>query len=78
MTPRFLREESARFRDMAESSNCESSKQRLLTMAADFEARASAGEQVVEPASEEAASPVEVLLKPRTARRLGKESTEAV
>jgi hypothetical protein len=42
MTPRLLREEAARFREMAESTEREASKQRLLGMAADFEARAAA------------------------------------
>jgi F420-dependent methylenetetrahydromethanopterin dehydrogenase len=42
MTPRLLREEAARFRAMAETTEREASKQRLLGMAADFEARAAA------------------------------------
>ncbi len=40
MTPQFLRAEAARFREMAESSEREASRQRLLGMAADYEARA--------------------------------------
>jgi hypothetical protein len=40
MTPKFLRDEAARFRGMAESSERESSRLRLLAMATDYEARA--------------------------------------
>jgi hypothetical protein len=43
MHPNFLREEAARFRGMAESQDREASKQRLLKMAADYEAKADAG-----------------------------------
>lgn len=44
MTPKFLREEASRFRELAEGSTREASIQRLLGMAADFEARATAAE----------------------------------
>ena len=40
MTPQFLRSEAARFRDMAESTDREASRQRLLAMAVDYEAQA--------------------------------------
>jgi hypothetical protein len=41
MTPQFLRSEAARFREMAESvTDREASRQRLLAMAVDYEARA--------------------------------------
>jgi hypothetical protein len=43
MHPNFLREEAARFRGMAETQEREASKQRLLKMAADYEAKADAG-----------------------------------
>lgn len=49
MTPKFLREEAARFRGMAETAEREASKQRLLTMAIDYEAKANAADQVTEP-----------------------------
>ncbi len=42
MHPNFLREEAARFRGMAETQEREASKQRLLKMAADYEAKADA------------------------------------
>ena len=42
MTPQFLREEAARFRGMAETVDREASKLRLLKMASDYEAKASA------------------------------------
>jgi hypothetical protein len=45
MTPRFLREEAARFRDMADTSSREASKLRFLAMATDFEARAKAADE---------------------------------
>jgi hypothetical protein len=49
MTPRFLREEAARFRGMAETTDREASKLRLLTMALDYEARAKVADEVTEP-----------------------------
>jgi hypothetical protein len=55
MTPKFLRSEAARFREMADSvTDREASKQRLLNMANDYESRANAaGEaQLPEPAPE--------------------------
>jgi len=42
MTPKFLREEAARFRGMAEEQTREASKLRLLGMADDYDARATA------------------------------------
>ena len=42
MTPQFLRDEAARFRSMADTSDRASSKARLLAMAIDYEARAAA------------------------------------
>jgi hypothetical protein len=49
MTPKFLREEAARFRGMAGTADLEASKLRLLAMATDFDARATAAEEMVEP-----------------------------
>lgn len=50
MTPQFLRSEAARFREMAESTDREASRQRLLSMAADYESRATAADQMQPPA----------------------------
>jgi hypothetical protein len=47
MTPKFLREEAARFRGMAGIADLEASKTRLLAMAIDFESRASATEELI-------------------------------
>ncbi|MEI7711323.1 MAG: hypothetical protein WCI94_07815 [Rhodospirillales bacterium] len=47
MTPKFLREEASRFRGMAEEQTREASKLRLLGMAADYEARATAADGLV-------------------------------
>jgi hypothetical protein len=45
MTPQFLRSEAARFREMAEAvTDREASRQRLLAMALDYEARAVAAD----------------------------------
>lgn len=56
MTPKFLRSEAARFREMAESvTDREASRQRLLAMAVDYEARAAAAEAVHPPESPPAA-----------------------
>jgi len=58
MTPQFLRAEAARFREMAEASEREASRQRLLGMAADYEERAKTAvqtqpvEEDVEPTPE--------------------------
>ena len=48
MTPKFLREEAARFRGMAETIDREASKLRFLTMASDFDARAKAADESME------------------------------
>lgn len=45
MTPKFLRSEAARFREMAEGvTDREASRQRLLNMAIDYESRAMAAD----------------------------------
>jgi len=83
MTPQFLRSEAARFREMAEQvTDREASRQRLLGMALDYEARAAAAdavraaqpqpEPVPEPEPEqepEAAPSADEPIKPRPGRR---------
>lgn len=49
MTPKFLREEAARFRGMADTVEREASRQRLLAMAIDYEAKAKAADEIPEP-----------------------------
>lgn len=50
MTPQFLRSEAARFREMAEAADREASRQRLLAMALDYEARAAEADKSQPPA----------------------------
>ena len=49
MTPQFLRHEAARFRGMAEDADREATKERFLTMAADYEARAGVANEMTDP-----------------------------
>jgi hypothetical protein len=56
MDPKFLREEAARFRDMAEAQDREASKRRLLNMAADYETKAEAADKLTDASSAEATS----------------------
>jgi hypothetical protein len=49
MTPQFLRSEAERFRDMAESTDREASRRRLLAMAVDYEAQAEQAEKLQPP-----------------------------
>ncbi len=60
MTPQFLRAEAARFRGMAEVTEREASKQRLLAMALDYESKAETADGLAEP---QPADPIK--LKPR-------------
>jgi hypothetical protein len=53
MDARFLRDEAARFRGMADDADRESTKHRLLAMAADYEARARVANELAEPNSGE-------------------------
>ena len=54
MTPQFLRSEAARFREMAEAvTDREASRQRLLNMATDYEARANAADEARSTAPEQ-------------------------
>ena len=57
MTPQFLRSEAARFRDMAESTDREASRQRLLAMAVDYEAQAKQAEKLQPPEQMQSAEP---------------------
>ncbi len=80
MTPKFLRSEAARFREMADAiTDREASRQRLLAMAADYEARAEAAaaaqpievEQAEpEPAPDAVVEGGEISKKPPSDRRL--------
>jgi len=58
MTPQFLRSEAERFRDMAESTDREASRQRLLAMAVDYEAQAEQTEKLQAPEQMQSAEPV--------------------
>ena len=71
MTPKFLREEAARFRGMAETADREASKARFLTMATDFEARAKTAEASTEPNTGDR-------IKVKVGERIAKESREDV
>jgi hypothetical protein len=53
MTPKFLREEAARFRGMAGTADIEASKRRLLAMSIDFESRATAADALIHPKLDE-------------------------
>jgi hypothetical protein len=46
MTPKLLREEGARFRDMADTVDCEASKLEADSRAADYDARARAADEL--------------------------------
>ena len=63
MTPKFMRQEAARFRDMASMQEREASRLRLLGMADDYEARAFAVDGLKaegpEPATAEEPAPAE-------------------
>jgi hypothetical protein len=71
MTPKFLREEAARFRGMAETVDREASKQRFLAMAVDFETRAKSADEVADPSPAEAVSV-------KAPRKLAREPKDAV
>ncbi|HVC63169.1 MAG TPA: hypothetical protein VND19_22750 [Acetobacteraceae bacterium] len=71
MTPKFLREEAARFRGMAETIDREASKLRFLAMAVDFDARAKAADESAEPNPGEA-------LKGKAGRPIRQEPKEGV
>jgi hypothetical protein len=71
MTPKFLRQEAARFRDMADTADREASKLRLLSMAADYDARAKAAAELTKPSMGEA-------VKSSIDGKIAKEADEAV
>jgi hypothetical protein len=57
MTPQFLRSEAERFRDMAESTDREASRQRLLAMAVDYETQAEQAEKLQPPEQMQSVEP---------------------
>lgn len=59
MTPQFLRAEAARFREMAEGTEREASRQRLLAMALDYETKAAAADKDQPPAPPQDTAEVE-------------------
>jgi hypothetical protein len=67
MTPKFLRDEAARFRGMAGTADHEASKVRLLAMAIDFESRAKAADELTDPTLDE---PIKVKAGKKTAKEL--------
>jgi hypothetical protein len=71
MTPKFLREEAARFRGMVETVDRDASKLRLLTMAADYESKADAADELAKPQPAEA-------VKVRVDKKIAKELNESV
>jgi hypothetical protein len=58
MTPRFLRDEATRFRGMANDTDREATKLRLLAMTADYDARAEVADELAAPHSGEVTIPV--------------------
>ena len=66
MTPKFLREEAARFRGMAGTADLEASKTRLFAMATDFELRATAADELITPKLDEG-------IKDRAAKKITKD-----
>jgi hypothetical protein len=70
MTPKFLRDEAARFRGMSGTADLEASKLRLLAIATDFEARATVADELSEPKLEEA-------IKLKAAKKIAKELNES-
>lgn len=71
MDPKFLRDEAARFRGMAETQDREASKLRFLAMAADYESQAEAADELTR------ASSVEVT-KPKAVKKIAKGNEEVV
>jgi hypothetical protein len=53
MDVRFLRDEAARFRGMADTADREATRLRFLAMAADYDARANVADEVIEQTSSE-------------------------
>ncbi len=84
MDARFLRDEAARFREMAATTDREASKERFLMMAESFEARAATAHDSAQPAqqADEIAEPVEASpedVQPvKPARRVARASRETL
>jgi hypothetical protein len=76
MTPKFLREEAARFRGMAETMDREASKLRLMTMADDYEAKANAADGTNDESPADMKPPEPIAAKPP--RRMLREPKEPV
>jgi hypothetical protein len=60
MNARFLRDEAARFRGMAEDADRPATKERFLAMADDYDARAGMANEVTEPTAVEGEATVEL------------------
>ena len=58
MNARFLRDEAARFRGMAEEADREATRERFLAMAADYEARAKVADGLMKPGQNKPVSQV--------------------
>jgi hypothetical protein len=54
MDARFLRDEAARFRGMAETADREATRLRFLVMGADYDARANVADKMTRPGPDEA------------------------
>ncbi len=82
MNYRFLRDEAARFRTMADETDRETTKLRLLAMATEYEARANAATNVVGPApaetEEEISRPAEESLERPTKLKLDGKTTRGL
>ena len=70
MTPKFLREEAARFRGMAGTADLEASKTRLFAMAIDFKSRATAADELITPKLDEG-------IKDRAAKKITKDRSHS-
>jgi hypothetical protein len=53
MTSRFLRDEAARFRGMADTADREATRLRFLAMAVDYDARANVADEMIDQTSSE-------------------------
>jgi hypothetical protein len=71
MTPKFLREEAARFRGMAGTADLDTSKVRWLAMATDFESRATSTDDLIEPKPDDG-------IKVKAGRKIGTEPSVPV
>ena len=71
MDAKFLREEAARFRGMAETQDREASKQRYLAMATDYESKAEAADSSTKAGSVETT-------RPKAVKKIAKENEEAI